>query len=55
MDLVPNPFFEYADAIQDKDMTFPLFLHPWEAVLTASIYIAIFLLITYQVIRRADL
>ncbi|MCB0600955.1 MAG: ABC transporter permease [Saprospiraceae bacterium] len=54
-DLEPNPFFEYADAIQQKDMPFPLFLQPWEAVLTSSIYIVIFLFITYRVIRRADL
>ncbi|MCB0657920.1 MAG: ABC transporter permease [Saprospiraceae bacterium] len=54
-DLAPNPFFEYADAIQQDEISFPLFLQPWESILSSSIYILIFLLITYRVIQRADL
>jgi len=55
-DLVPIPFREWPIAEQFiKENKFPFFLEPMEAVTTSIVYIALFLLGSWLLIKRRDL
>lgn len=53
-DLIPIPYTRQA-AQFISEFGFDLFLSPTEAICTTLIYSALFLTLTYQIIRRADL
>ena len=53
-DLVPTPFAPQADQFA-RQYDFSLFLNPTEAIITSLIYLALFLVIIFRYILRADL
>jgi hypothetical protein len=53
-DLIPIPFSDAAKGFE-KEFGFQFFLTPTEAILTSSVYIALFLLGTYALMTKRDL
>ena len=53
-DLVPLPFTEQTSRFLDE-FGFELFLTPMEAIITTLVYIGLFLLITFRIVKKADL
>ena len=53
-DLTPNPFWGYAEAIPQKEITFEYVLSPDKAVIASIVYIIIFIFFSYRIISRSD-
>jgi len=54
-DLMPNPFFKYAELIPRKDLDFSFLLTYNEAIITTSIYIVIFIGLSYWNFMKKDI